>query len=125
MAVVGLNQTKSRITRRLAVSIVEPGVGTLQDAYDAASSGDELVLKDGNYTSSGFNVLRIAKDITIRAENRGMAVLDGENARRVVRIDGGTVVLEGLAITRGRVSARSSELAHALHPTPHWMQFSD
>ena len=47
-----------------------------------------------------------------------MAILDGENARRVVRIDGGTVVLEGLAITKGYVSARSSELAHTLYPIP-------
>ena len=90
--------------------------------YDAASAGDELVLKDGNYTGSGDNVLLIAKDITIRAQNQGMAVLDGENAGPVVRISGGTVVLEGLAITKGRMSALSSELAHALPPTPRWMK---
>ena len=65
---------------------------------------------DGTYTGSGSiwqAVLRIDKDIRIRALNVGMAaVLDGEGVRRVVFISRGTVVLEGLAITRGSVSAR-------------------
>ena len=121
MAVVGLIPIKLHIMRRLTVSIVEPGNGTLQDAYDAASAGDTLELKDGTYTGSGPNLLEIAKDITIRAQNQGMAVLDGENARRVVGISDATVVLEGLAITKGQVSALSSELAHTLYPIPCWM----
>ena len=40
-------------------------------------------------------------DITIRAENAWQAVLDGENSIRVIRIDGGTVALDGLNITKG------------------------
>ena len=86
------------------------------------------MLKDGTYTpprydfSMGPAVLEIAKDITIRAQNQGMAVLDGEYTRRVVQIAGGTVVFEGLAITKGFVSAPSSELAHPLHPIPRWMK---
>ena len=48
-------------------------------------------------------MLTIAKSITIRALNPGMAILDGENARRPVKISGGTVVLEGLAITKGSI----------------------
>ena len=108
--------------RRLTVTLVEPGAGTLQAAVDAASAGDELVLKDGTYTGSGDNVLHIAKDITIRAQNAGMAVLDGEDARRVVYITGGTVVLEGLAITKGH--SVSALLVHSLnvHPSPRWMK---
>ena len=86
---------------------VEPGNGTLQVAYEAASAGDELVLRDGNYTGSGGNVLEIAKNITIRAQIVGMAILDGENARGVVYISSGAVVLEGLVVTKGNsVSAR-------------------
>ena len=86
---------------------VEPGNGTLQAAYEAASAGDELVLRDGNYTGIGHCVLEIAKNITVRAQNVGMAILDGENARGVVQISSGAVVLEGLVITKGRfVSAR-------------------
>ena len=90
--------------------LVRPGEGTLQTAYNTCTppSCNELVLMDGNYTGSGtwMPVLRIRKDIRIRALNVGMAaVLDGEGVRRVVFIRGGIVVLEGLAITRGIVSA--------------------
>ena len=81
-----------------------------------------LVLKDGTYTGSGSNVLEIAKDITIRAQNAGMAVLDGEDARRVIYITGGTVVLEGLAITKGRVVSVRLVPSVNVHPSPRWMK---
>ena len=105
--------TKARTTRRLT-TLVDPGVDTLQAAYDAASAGDELELKDGTYTSSsGDNVLEISihsMDVSIRAQNAGMAILDGENARRGVHISGGTVVLEGLAITKGTIAGHGGGL---------------
>ena len=94
------------VARRLATINVSPGAGTVQAALNGASAGDELVLTDGTYTGGGSNVLEIGKDITIRAQNAGMAVLDGEDVRRVVWITGGTVVLEGLVVTKGYVSAR-------------------
>ena len=62
------------------------------------------MLADGTYTGSGTEVLEIGKNITIRALNAGQAVLDGENARRIILISGGTVVLNHLNITRGYVS---------------------
>ena len=99
-----------RVTRRLTVINVQPGAGTLQAAHDAANAGDELVLADGTYTSSGGYVLQITKSITIRALNPGMAVLDGQNARRVVYITSGTVVLEGLDITGGSADVRDCGL---------------
>lgn len=80
---------------------MEPGVGTIQAAVDAASAGATLVLADGTYTSSANPVLAIGSSITIRAQNAGQAVLDGEGARRVVTITSGTVVLDGLRITGG------------------------
>ena len=75
--------TTSRVTRRLTVTIVSPGSGTLQTALNAASAGDELVLEDGDYTGSGDNVLDIGSttcsgsscDVTIRAQNPGMVVI--------------------------------------------------
>ena len=93
----------SRVTRRLSVTNVQPGVN-LQTVVDNASPGDVIVLGDGTYTGSGTsadgnNMLYINKDITIRAVNPGQAVLDGENARRVVYISSGTVVIEGLDLT--------------------------
>jgi hypothetical protein len=63
---------------------VQPGVGTLYRALNNARAGDTLVLADGTYTGSGGSVVWITKSITIRALNVGQAVLDGENARRVV-----------------------------------------
>ena len=63
----------SRVTRRLSVTNVQPGVN-LQTVVDNASPGDEIVLGDGTYTgsgtsASGSNMLYINKDITIRALN--------------------------------------------------------
>ena len=89
--------------RRLATTTVSPGAGTLQAALDAASAGDILELADGTYTGSAFcqNMLEISKDITIRAQNLGQAVLDGENARGVISITSGTVTLDSLNITKG------------------------
>ena len=57
----------------------------LQAALDAASAGDELMLANGTYTSSGTNVLEIGKSITIRALHSRGAILDGQNARRGVQ----------------------------------------
>ena len=80
------------------MTLVQPGEDTLQAALTAASPGDELVLADGTYTG---NVLVINEDITIRAQNAGQAVLDGQGMRRVLYVGSGTVSLEGLDITKG------------------------
>ena len=79
-------------------------MGTLQAAVTAASAGDELVLKDGTYTGSSENVLLIGKNLTVRAQRPGMAILDGRDARRVIQVVNGTVNFEGLIITKGRTS---------------------
>ena len=96
------------VTRRLVQINVSPGAN-LQTVVDNANAGDEIVLADGTYTGSGTsqfgsNMLYINKDITIRALNPGQAVLDGQNARRVMYVSSGTVVLDGLNINRGQTS---------------------
>ena len=93
--------------RQLATVNVSPS-DNLQTKLTNAGAGDTLNLADGTYTGSGnnVNVLEISKDITIRAQNSGQAILDGENARRVIVITSGTVTLEGLNITRGYTSVR-------------------
>ena len=98
--------------RRLATTTVSPGAGTLQAALDAASAGDILELADGTYT--GTSQLAISKDITIRAQNSGQAIIDGENARRGIYISSGTVVLQGLGVTRGYVRRRHRTRHQAL-----------
>ena len=93
---------------------VPPGRGVLQAAVNAAADNAVLTVA-GNYTDSFNAVLLITKPITIRALTPGAAVLDGENARRVVSIyNAGTVVLDGLHITRGSISVR----AHTPAPPP-------
>ena len=87
----------------------------MQAALDAASAGDELQLADGNYTGSGSSMLRIGKNVTIRALNPGQAILDGENARTVILIGNGVVVLSGLRITRGSASAVSCPSSEPFH----------
>ena len=76
----------------------------LQDAYDKAGSGDVLELEDGIYAGGDDTMLTINKDVTLRAHNVKRAVLDGEFKRRVLNITKGVVVLDGLAITGGRVT---------------------
>ena len=65
----------------------------------AAEDGDELVLADGTYLPT--STLSIDRNITLRAQNAGRAVLDGEKKRRVLSITSGTVLLDGLNITKG------------------------
>ena len=95
--------SSSRVTRRTSVvTLVVPGSGTLQAAHDAAAAGDTLVLADGTYTGSANEVLQISKNITLRAQNPGLALIDGERTRRGLVIStGGEIVLEFLNITRG------------------------
>ena len=87
---------------------------TLQAALTTANPGDELVLADGKYTGTGANVLQIDKDITIRALHSGQAILDGEIAFRVIDVGSGTVVLEGLNITKGRRAAYGETVPSSL-----------
>ena len=74
---------------------------------DSAPDGSEIVLADGTYTSGQSpNFLSISKDITVRALNPRGAILDGQNGRRLFCIStSGTVVIEGLDLTRGRARA--------------------
>ena len=81
-----------------------PAGANLQAYLDNATAGDELNLADGTYTGGGSTVLSIDKDITLRANHSGMAVLDGEFQRRVASITGGAVQLDGLVIWRGSAS---------------------
>ena len=107
-------------TRRLAATTVLPGAGTLQTAFNAAGAGDVLELVDGTYTGNGSEVIKIDKDITVRAQNSGQAILDGDSARRVIYITNGTVTLEGLKLTKGSspvclLALLHLDLAYPLH----------
>ena len=121
------NDGAAEATSRVAATIVQPGHGTLQRALEAlaaAAAAGEFVLADGTYTGTSGeaegtdNVLIIQMDVTIRAQNAGRAILDGEQTRRVVYIDGtASVVLDGLVITGGYAYVRDRLPSQALPPT--------
>ena len=106
----------SHVTRRLVVATVQCvglSAATCGANLNTALSGsaDEVVLEDGTYNGLTFT---IGRDVTLRAQNVGQAVLDGESTRRVLRINSGTVIVEGLNITNGNadnVSARPLNLS--------------
>ena len=91
------------VARRLATISVSPGSNTLKAAYDSASEGDTLVLADGTYTGTYSSGVFTAyqKGMTIRAQNAGQVILNGQGARRVMTINAAALVLEGLKITLG------------------------
>ena len=90
---------------------VEPGWGTLETALSAASSGDELVLADGCFTLLHHSVLQVSnRNLTIRAQKLGQAVLQGPNYRQVMSIEAGAVVLDGLMMQGGLSIAESADV---------------
>ena len=105
----GVGELFMHVTRRLSVINVDPS-GDLVAALASASPGDELVLADGTYTpaADGSNALVINKDIIIRAQNTGGAIFDGQNTRRVIKIESGSVTLSGLNIVKGHSSVCAS-----------------
>ena len=88
---------KSRITRQLT-SVTVSNFDSLKAALQGSAT--EIILADGTHALT--STLRIIRDVTIRAENSGQATLDGGNNDRVMQINSGTVVLEGLHITKGK-----------------------
>ncbi len=75
---------------------------TLQAAVDAASPGDSL-----RVAGTCVGTTTITKDLTIEGKKGNgarQAVLDGNHAGSVLTINGGTVTLERLLITRGTAS---------------------
>ena len=86
----------------------------------AALSGSEAIIRLAAGTYQVTSTITISRDVTLTADVEGSSVvLDGGNARSVMRINSGTVQLTGLTITNGFVSVRhASPLrvfgAHAL-----------
>jgi hypothetical protein len=80
---------------------------TIQGAANAVSAGDTVIVKDGIYTGSGTQVVRINKQgtssnwITFKSENTWGAVIDGDaTAKYVVNIAGSSYLkIEGFDIT--------------------------
>ena len=76
---------------------VEPGPQALDDAIEAANSGDIIELSPGQYNVS--RLLKIDKVLTIAAKTRGKSALTFSRSALFEIHDGGSLKLEGLAIT--------------------------
>ena len=81
----------------------EPSATCGQRLADALGGTEAVIeLEDGTYThSSSFT---ISRNVVVRAKISGEAILDGGNTRRVMLINTGTVVIDGLQITKGHTS---------------------
>ena len=102
----GNSSTHARDRRALSTPFtVACGVGDSSDVCGQrladALAGTEAVLEldDGTYTHS--STFTINRDVTVRANNEGQAILDGENTRRVMDVTGGIADIEGIHITKG------------------------
>ena len=96
---------------------------TIATAIAAASTGDVVLVGPGTWTSSGDYVLNLfAKQITVRSmEGPAATILDGQNARRVVRCGAGETsasIIDGFTITGGAaVDGAGVSVENASHPT--------
>ena len=100
----------SLATHAVAATIVDPSRSspTIQEALDAAASGDTVVVLPGTYFEHELNFE--GKAVVLRSVDPGdpavvqSTVIDGEFARSVFIVDSGedtTTVIEGLTIQHG------------------------
>ena len=94
----------------------------IQDAVDAASNSDEVIVAPGTYTGTGDEVVDMkGRAITLRASGTAEeTIIDGEGQRRVVYCSSGEdadTVIEGFTITGGSDSHGGGVYCNNSSPT--------
>jgi len=79
---------------------------TIQEAIDAASDGEEILVYPGTYTGTGDNVVNMmGKEIWLHSsEGPEVTVIDGEGVRRGIMCDSGETtdtIIEGFTLSNG------------------------
>ena len=79
---------------------------TIQEAVDAASDGDEIIVAAGTYTSAGYNVVDLGSKNVVLRSSAGPAstVINCEASRRGILCNGGqnnSTLIEGFSIIGG------------------------
>lgn len=77
--------------------VVRPGEDAIFNALKSAEGGDVLLLRNGSYNAR--KRLQIDKTITIKAKNTGKATLTSERPVMFEIVNGGSLSLDGLAIS--------------------------
>jgi len=95
---------------------------TIEEAIEAAGTGDVVLVGPGIYTSTGSDVLiPRGKAITIRStDGPEETILDGKELHRVVNCSAGeqaTTVIDGFTISGGAASRGAGVLALGASPT--------
>ena len=76
----------------------------IQDAVNAAITGDTVLVTNGTYTSA--SEITVAKAITIESVNgREVTIVDGQNAHRCFHLGSSACTLSGFTVTHGYVAA--------------------
>ncbi|MDP7088019.1 MAG: right-handed parallel beta-helix repeat-containing protein, partial [Phycisphaerales bacterium] len=94
----------------------------IQDAVEAASNSDEVIVAPGTYTGTGDEVVDMkGRAITLRASGTAEeTIIDGEGQRRVVYCSSGEdadTVIEGFTITGGSDSHGGGVYCNNSSPT--------